>query len=123
MPGVEGRTSRPEPDCPVEVALAAVSGRWTTLILRELTHGPCSFGGLRARLPTLTAKVLADRLGELTSRGLVARTQLQGYPVRTRYRLTPAGLALRPLLIALYRTGTAVQVLVRQAAEVSDDSD
>jgi DNA-binding HxlR family transcriptional regulator len=38
----------------VRVALAAVAGRWTTLVLRELTCGPHSFGALRARLPTGT---------------------------------------------------------------------
>ncbi|MFB9904632.1 winged helix-turn-helix transcriptional regulator [Allokutzneria oryzae] len=108
VPDTRGRTSRPEPDCPVEVALAAVSGRWATLVLRELMHGPCSFGELRARLPTLTAKVLTERLGELLDQGLVAKDRLPGFPVRTSYRLTEAGLELRPLLVALYDTGSRV---------------
>jgi DNA-binding HxlR family transcriptional regulator len=108
VPDGRGRTVRPTPDCPVEVAVAAVSGRWTTLVLRELMQAPCSFGELRGRLPDLTAKVLTDRLRELEDRGLVARTALAGFPVRTRYELTPAGAALRPLLVELYRTGTAL---------------
>ncbi|MFI2352425.1 hypothetical protein ACH492_36635 [Streptomyces sp. NPDC019443] len=40
VPDERGRTRQPEPDCPVEVALAAVAGRWTTLVLRELMHEP-----------------------------------------------------------------------------------
>ncbi len=77
-------------------------------MLRELMHGPCSFGELRGRLPTLTAKVLTDRLGELVAQGLVAKVRLSGFPVRTSYRLTDAGMELRPLLIALYSTGSRV---------------
>lgn len=108
VPDARGRTVRPSPDCPVEVALAAVSGRWATLVLRELMHGACSFGDLRDRLPGLTAKVLTERLRELEARGLVDRTAVAAFPVRTQYALTPAGTALRPLLLELYRTGAAL---------------
>ncbi|MFF4042435.1 MULTISPECIES: winged helix-turn-helix transcriptional regulator [unclassified Streptomyces] len=106
VPTAAGRTSRPEPDCPVEVALAAVAGRWTTLVLRELMHGPHSFGTLRDRLPEISPKVLTERLHALRERGLVAQERLPGFPARTRYTLTSSGQALRPLLVELYRTGT-----------------
>jgi DNA-binding HxlR family transcriptional regulator len=108
VPDDRGRTQRPSPDCPVEVALAAVAGRWTTLVLRELMHGPRSFSSLRASLPSLSAKVLADRLHTMTGRGLVSCERTTGFPVRTTYRLTQQGLALRPLLIALYETGSTL---------------
>ncbi|MFC7549168.1 winged helix-turn-helix transcriptional regulator [Plantactinospora sp. GCM10030261] len=108
MPDRRGATRRPEPGCPVEVALAAVSGRWTTLVLRELMHGSRSFGDLRAALPALSAKVLTDRLDDLCRRALVDRQRQRGFPARTRYRLTPAGRQLRPLLVELYRTGDAL---------------
>ncbi|SOB81125.1 winged helix-turn-helix transcriptional regulator [Streptomyces sp. 1331.2] len=105
VPDERGRTARPEADCPVEVALAAVAGRWTTLVLRELMHGPAAYGDLRERLPEISSKVLAERLQALAERELVSRERLAGFPARTRYRLTPAGEALRPLLVELYRTG------------------
>ncbi|SHE96483.1 winged helix-turn-helix transcriptional regulator [Streptoalloteichus hindustanus] len=108
VPDGRGRTRRPEAECPVEVALAAVAGRWTTLVVRELSHGPWSFGELRERLPDLSAKILTERLRELEARGLVVREQLAGFPVRTRYALSPAGALLRPLLIQLYATGAAL---------------
>src|SRR5690606_5792218 len=44
VPDEAGRTAKPEPTCPVEVALAAIAGRWTTLLLRDLMGGPRSFG-------------------------------------------------------------------------------
>lgn len=108
VPDARGRVDRPDADCPVELALAAISGRWTTLVLRELMHGPSSFSGLRAALPSLSPKVLSQRLAELESRRLVRREVYRGFPSRTGYRLTPAGERLRPLLVELYRTGAAL---------------
>ncbi|MFJ9950351.1 winged helix-turn-helix transcriptional regulator [Kitasatospora sp. NPDC091207] len=108
VPDADGRTARPEAGCPVEVALAAVAGRWTTLVLRELMHGPLSFGELRSRLPEISPKVLADRLRVLEERGLVVCERRRGFPVRTSHRLTETGRALRPLLVELYRTGMAI---------------
>jgi len=106
VPDSRGRTDRPAPDCPVEVALDAISGRWTTLVLRELMHGPLSFSELRSRLPSVSAKVLSERLHGLTSRGLADCLRTTGFPTRTTYRLTDRGLALRPLLITLYEVGS-----------------
>ncbi|WP_245663554.1 winged helix-turn-helix transcriptional regulator [Nocardia inohanensis] len=111
VPGERGRTDRPEAGCPVEVALAAVAGRWTTLVLRELMHGEMSFGALRERLSVISAKVLTERLRVLEQRGLVTHTRVAGFPPRSEYRLTAAGEALRPLLIELYRTGTVISEL------------
>ncbi|MET9626867.1 helix-turn-helix domain-containing protein [Lentzea sp. NPDC006480] len=99
---------RPTADCPVEVALAAVSGRWATLVLRNLLHGPQSFSSLRASLPSLSAKVLTERLDSLVAQGLVSCTRSPGFPVRTSYAVTSRGLLLRPLLVELYRTGEAL---------------
>ena len=112
MPDARGRTRRPETGCPVEAALAAVSGRWTTLVLRELMGGPRGFTELRTLLPELSAKVLSERLTALRERGLVTAERLPGFPVRTRYDLTEAGRSLRPLLVALYATGAELQRLV-----------
>lgn len=109
VPTVDGRTRAPSPDCPVEVALAAVSGRWTTLVLRNLlSSGSQSWSELAASLPALSDKVLADRLGQLVSAGLVDRITTTGFPRRTTYRVTAGGEELRPLLIELYRTGLAL---------------
>ncbi|WP_405982779.1 winged helix-turn-helix transcriptional regulator [Streptomyces sp. NBC_00158] len=117
VPDDGGRTLRPEPHCPVELALAAVAGRWTTLVLRELMGGPLSFGALSARLPGISPKVLTERLRTLEEQGLAVRERLAGFPVRTRYGLTASGLALRPLLVELYRTGTVLAATGRDGAQ------
>jgi DNA-binding HxlR family transcriptional regulator len=117
VPGLRGRTHRPEAGCPVEVALAAVSGRWTTLLLRELMGGPRGFTELRTLFPELSAKVLSERLRTLQERGLVAAERRRGFPVRTRYDLTEAGRALRSLLVELYATGEELLRLTRPGAQ------
>ncbi|RNL82666.1 winged helix-turn-helix transcriptional regulator [Halostreptopolyspora alba] len=106
VPDGRGDVGAPSPDCPVEIALAAIAGRWTTLILRDLSRGPLSYGRLKRGLPGLSDKVLSDRLQHLRSQGLVRRTEVRGYPSRTTYTLTAAGHSLRPLLVELYATGT-----------------
>lgn len=108
VPDGAGATREPTASCPVEVALAAVSGRWTTLVLRELMHGPHSYGRLRESLPGLSDKVLSDRLRVLADQGLVERRRTAGFPSRTSYSLTEAGFCLRPLLVELYRTGQGI---------------
>jgi DNA-binding HxlR family transcriptional regulator len=109
VPSAVGEAALPSAECPVEVALTAVSGRWTTLVLRDLMHGPRSYSELRAGLPALSDKVLAERLAGLRQRGLVSRQERRGFPTRTTYALTPAGDHLRPLLVELYRTGEQLQ--------------
>src|SRR5690606_1099710 len=89
VPTPTGRTQAPSPDCPVEVALAAIAGRWTTLVLRNLMSGDAySYTELAASLPSLSDKVLSDRLNALVSGGLVERTINNGFPPRTEYRIT-----------------------------------
>jgi DNA-binding HxlR family transcriptional regulator len=98
----------------VEVALAAIAGKWTTLILRDLSRGELTFGQLKDGLPTLSDKVLSERLQMLANRGLAFKAVTRGYPNHTTYSLTAAGRALRPLLIELYATGTRLQQLTRR---------
>lgn len=110
VPTPSGRTLAPAAGCPVERSLAAISGRWTTLVLRNLmSDGPCSYTELARSLPQISDKVLAGRLGELVAAGIVDRTYTRGFPRCTKYQITRRGAELRPLLMELYRTGIALQ--------------
>ncbi|MEU0629818.1 helix-turn-helix domain-containing protein [Streptomyces sp. NPDC005989] len=84
----------PNPACPVEITLAALHGRWTTLVVRELLRGDRSYSELRAALPTLSDKVLSDRLAQLGEAGVVETGRVCRTPGRTP-RLRP--LPLLPL--------------------------
>nr|WP_202885702.1 helix-turn-helix domain-containing protein [Kribbella sandramycini] len=110
VPTPSGQTQAPSPQCPVEVSLAAISGRWTTLVLRNLMSAEShSYTELAHSLPQLSDKVLTDRLRHLIEANLVERLATPSFPTRTTYRLTTRGQALRPLLIELYRTGLTLQ--------------
>ena len=80
-----GRTQAPSPDCPVEVALAAIAGRWTTLVLRNLMSGDAySYTELAASLPSLSDKVLSDRLNALVLRRPCGTDHQQRVPTANR---------------------------------------
>ncbi|WP_228079530.1 winged helix-turn-helix transcriptional regulator [Streptomyces profundus] len=103
------RTAQPHRDCPVEVTLAALRGRWTTLLVRELlrAQAPLGYSALAAALPELSDKVLTDRLRQLAASGVVRRERRAGWPPTVTYRLTERGRALGPVLQALWDWGTA----------------
>ncbi|MEU6041125.1 helix-turn-helix domain-containing protein [Actinomadura sp. NPDC047616] len=101
--------TEPDPACPVEITLAALRGRWTTLVIRELLRGDRSFTELRHALPALSDKVLSDRLAHLAEAGVLHRHRVPGWPPTTRYSLTPQGHRLAPVLQALWDWGAQHQ--------------
>ena len=103
--------------CSVARALDVVGERWTLLIVRELmTRGACRYTDLRAGLPGIATNLLATRLRELEAAGIVEREDAPPPIATTLFRLTPRGLALRPVLEDLGRWGAP---LMREA----DDED
>ncbi|MEU5995630.1 helix-turn-helix domain-containing protein [Spirillospora sp. NPDC047418] len=97
--------AEPTPSCPVEITLDVLRGRWTTLIVRELLREERSFTELRQTLPSLSDKVLADRLAHLLQWGVLERRRRPGWPPRTQYLLTPHGRRLGPVLQSLWDWG------------------
>lgn len=112
-PGLPGdpraNVAEPSPSCPVEITLAALRGRWTTLVIRELLQGERTFTELRQALPALSDKVLSDRLAHLAEAGVVDRRREPGWPPRTHYKLTSQGHGLGPVLQALWDWGAQHQ--------------
>ncbi|MGH8481691.1 MAG: winged helix-turn-helix transcriptional regulator [Nevskiaceae bacterium] len=77
---------------------------WAFMIIRDVFLGVRRFEGLRADL-RISRKVLAERLELLVERGILERRQYRDRPPRHEYRLTPMGVDLFPVLIALARWG------------------
>ncbi|GLY67760.1 winged helix-turn-helix transcriptional regulator [Amycolatopsis taiwanensis] len=95
----------PTPACPVEITLAVLQGRWTTLVLRELLRGGRAYSELRQALPKLSDKVLSDRLARLCALGIVERDRRAGWPPQVHYALTTRGQRLGPVLQAMWDWG------------------
>jgi DNA-binding HxlR family transcriptional regulator len=91
--------------CPIACSLGLVGERWTLLVVRELLHGPKRYTDLVDHLPGIGTNILAARLKELESGGLVEKKKLPPPWASTVYELTPAGQALRPVLHELARFG------------------
>ena len=72
-------------------AVELIGRRWSGAIISVMLGGPQGFNELLASVPGLSDRLLAERLRELESEGLVRRTVRTGPPVRVSYELTPAG--------------------------------
>ena len=87
--------------CDLGLAVEVMAARWKGDILWFLRAGPKRFTELRALIPAVSPKVLTQKLRELESHGLVARTQHAEIPPRVEYAMTPIGDSVIPILDAL----------------------
>jgi DNA-binding HxlR family transcriptional regulator len=85
-------------DASLTRAFDVLGKRWTGVVLGTLSGGPAGFRALARAVDGISDSVLSDRLGELTSVGLVTRTVDDGPPLSVAYELTDAGRALLPAL-------------------------
>jgi DNA-binding HxlR family transcriptional regulator len=91
-----------EPSCPTEALVRLIDGRWKLLIIHFLLQGPRRFNQLQRDLGGITHRTLAQQLRELETDGLVARHDHGTIPPHVDYELTPRGLSLHPILMAMH---------------------
>ena len=84
--------------------LQLVGDRWSILIIRAALRGVRRFDDYCTDLG-IARPVLTNRLRKLVDSGVLLREQYQDHPPRYEYRLSPAGIALSPALVALIRWG------------------
>ena len=88
--------------CPAyQHAMELVGGRWTGAIIRAMLGGRTRFSDIAQAIPGLSDRMLAERLRELETEGIVTRTVLPEMPVRVEYRLTDKGNALSGVIEAM----------------------
>ncbi|GAA1512306.1 helix-turn-helix domain-containing protein [Dactylosporangium maewongense] len=88
--------------CPVAKTMELLDERWTLLVVRELVGGDRHFNDLRRGLPRMSPTLLSKRLQHLVAAGIAERHKSG---VEVRYRLTPAGQELAPIVAALGEWG------------------
>lgn len=91
--------------CAVARGLDVIGDRWTLLLVRELLLGPKRYGDLLAASPGIGTNLLADRLREMETHGLVERATLPPPAGSTVYRLTGEGAELETVVRAIGRWG------------------
>lgn len=86
----------------IEHTLSVIGDRWSILIVRAALRGVRRFDELVDDLG-IARPVLTDRLRRLVEHDVMVKVPYQEHPRRYEYRLTEAGLALSPVLVALVR--------------------
>lgn len=93
------------PSCPVARAHGVLSGKWTTLIFRDLLAGPRRYSQLMRALDGISPRMLAERLKMLEAGGLITRRVYPTNPPTTDYALTPLGQGMGPVIAAMAAFG------------------
>ncbi|RPF72323.1 winged helix-turn-helix transcriptional regulator [Aurantiacibacter spongiae] len=89
--------------CGTAFALEVIGERWSLLVVRELMLGALRFSDIRAGLPSISAKVLTERLAGLERAGVLRRRRLDPPVAVQVYELTEWGYLAEPLIQELGR--------------------
>src|SRR5713101_2734378 len=95
--------------CGLARALDVVGDRWNLLILRQLLIAPARYRELVEGLPGVATNLLADRLRDLETAGVIER-RLAEKGNAVLYALTPWGAELREPIDGLIRWSTPLMV-------------
>jgi DNA-binding HxlR family transcriptional regulator len=95
---IQRMTKRYEHYCPVAHALGVVGERWALLVVRELLQGPKRYTDLAEGLPGIGTNILASRLRDLETAGVVTKKTLPPPAASRVYELTDYGLELKPVM-------------------------
>lgn len=98
--------------CPVAMACEIFAERWTPIVLRELLAGSTRFNEIHRCIPLMSRALLARRLRELESAGVVASVPSPTGRGR-EYRLTESGAEFRAAIEALGTWGQRWSVRVQ----------
>ena len=87
--------------CPVCKTAEIVCGKWTLLLIRDLSEGRSRFCELERSLQGISPRTLSLRLRALEEEGIVERDTYPEVPPRVEYALSPLGATMAPPLKAL----------------------
>jgi len=88
-------------ECPSRDLLATIGGKWVTLTLAALEHGPLRYNALLRRIAGISPKMLTQTLRTLERDGLIGRTVTASVPVQVDYELTPLGVQLLAIVLTV----------------------
>jgi len=85
--------------CPMHNLLNLITGPWTAYILWLIrSQGPQRFSQLKKHIPTISSKVLTERLRMLEDEKILNRHQEETIPPKVTYSLTKHGKDLEKML-------------------------
>jgi DNA-binding HxlR family transcriptional regulator len=94
-------------DCPMEVTLNVISGKWKPAIISALLRAPQRPKDLQQGLPEAAKRVIAQQLRQLENDGVISKKVYDEIPLKVEYFLTATGRSLLPVIKALNKWGDA----------------
>src|SRR5215472_7451082 len=76
-------------NCPVEIPIDVLGGKWKLVLIYHLLSGPQRNGELSRLVPGITQKMLTQQLRELEQDGIVIRTVHHEVPPKVVYTINP----------------------------------
>lgn len=108
-----------ESDCPMNLTINILSGKWKLAILWHLSRGTIRFNELQRLLANITQKTLTMQLRELERDGIIYREVYPESPLRVEYGLTNIGESMQPILSAMCEWGKDYKKLMNENNTVS----
>ncbi len=89
-------------ECPLQVALKKIGGKWKIPIICVLSSGKgVRYSELMKKVTGITNTMLASSLKELEKDGLITRIQYNEMPIRVEYFITEKSKELIPTMQSL----------------------
>lgn len=105
-------------DCPVEITLRLIGGKWKILIIWELMlESALRHGELKRRIPGVTARMMVQQLRELEADGILTRTVYPEIPPRVEYGLTAFGESFRTVMESMCAWGDSYRAARKKKAK------
>lgn len=84
--------------CPFATTQKVLNGKWTIIILYQLSTGMKRFNQLQRLLPGITQTILTKQLRQLEKDKLIIRTVYAEVPPRVEYKLSKLGNSFKTVL-------------------------
>ena len=97
--------------CPYATSQKLLAGKWSLLIMHELSEGPVRFRELERRLYPITQATLTRVLRQMEDDGLVHREVYGTIPPKVEYSLTEVGQSLKRFSHLLKNGGTNISTI------------
>lgn len=121
---VENAKPKHRSGCPVSISLEVFGDRWSLLIIRDLmVRGYRTFKEFEHSGEGIATNILAHRLKKLRAAGIIETEYDLTDRRKLKYRLTPKGIALAPVLLEILiwgarheQTGAPCRMIVHMEA-------
>lgn len=100
--------------CPFATTQKVLTGKWSLVIIYQLSTGTKRFNELNRLIPDVTQTILTKHLRQLEKDGIIERKVYAEVPPRVEYSLSPMGESFKSVLDAVEIWGQEYIELLNQ---------